>query len=58
MRIAISGSHVVGKTTLAEALAPALPHYELVPDPYDLLAEDGNEFGEMPSNVETGTARR
>lgn len=49
MRIAISGSHLVGKTTLAEALAEALPSYEFVPEPYHLLEEDGHEFGEMPS---------
>ena len=49
MRIAISGSHLVGKTTLAEALAEALPGYELVPEPYYLLEEDGYEFEEMPS---------
>jgi len=49
MRIAISGSHLVGKTTLAEALARALPGYELVPEPYHLLEEDGYEFAEMPS---------
>ena len=49
MRIAISGSHLVGKTTLAEALADALPGYELVPEPYVLLEEDGYEFPEMPS---------
>lgn len=49
MRIAISGSHLVGKTTLAEALAEALPRYELVPEPYYLLEEDGHEFAEMPS---------
>jgi predicted ATPase len=49
MRIVISGSHLVGKTTLAEALADALPGYDCVPEPYCLLAEDGHEFGEMPS---------
>jgi len=49
MRIAISGSHLVGKTTLAEALAEALPGYELVPEPYFMLEEDGYEFAEMPS---------
>jgi predicted ATPase len=49
MRIAISGSHLVGKTTLAEALAEALPGYELVPEPYHLLEEDGHELAEMPS---------
>jgi len=49
MRIAISGSHLVGKTTLAEALADALQGYELVPEPYFLLEEDGYAFAEMPS---------
>jgi hypothetical protein len=49
MRIAISGSHLVGKTTLAEALVEALPRYELVPEPYYLLEEDGYEFAESPS---------
>jgi hypothetical protein len=49
MRIAISGSHLVGKTTLAEALAGALPGYELVPEPYHLLEEEGYAFAEMPS---------
>ena len=49
MRIVVSGSHLVGKTTLAEALTDALPRYELVPEPYHLLAEDGHAFAEMPS---------
>jgi hypothetical protein len=49
MRIAISGSHRVGKTTLAEALAESLPGHELVPEPYYLLEEEGHEFAEMPS---------
>ena len=49
MRIAISGSHQVGKTTLAESLANALPGYVLVPEPYYLLLEEGNDFAEMPT---------
>ena len=49
MRIAISGSHLVGKTTLAEALADALPRHEFVAEPYYLLEEEGHEFPEMPS---------
>ena len=48
-RVAVSGSHLVGKTTLVEALAEALPGYELVPEPYYLLEEEGHEFGEMLS---------
>jgi hypothetical protein len=49
MRVAISGSHLVGKTSLAEALADLLPGYDLVPEPYRLLEEDGHAFAETPS---------
>lgn len=49
MRIAISGSHRVGKTTLAEALADALPEHDFIPEPYYQLEEDGYEFEEFPS---------
>jgi predicted ATPase len=49
MRISISGSHLVGKTRLAEALAEALPRYQMIPEPYHLLAEEGHEFSGMPS---------
>ena len=49
MRIAISGTHLVGKTTLAQAVADALPGHEFVPEPYYLLEEDGHEFAELPS---------
>ena len=49
MRIAISGSHLVGKTTLATALSEALPEYALIPEPYYLLEEDGHQFAEKPS---------
>lgn len=49
MRIAVSGSHLVGKTTLAEALAGFLPGHPLVPEPYRLLEDEGHTFEEMPS---------
>lgn len=49
MRIAISGTHCVGKTTLAEALADALPGYLLVPEPYRQLEDDGYDFADPPS---------
>jgi predicted ATPase len=49
MRIAVSGSHRVGKTTLAEALADALPGHVGVPEPYLLLEEEGHEFAEVPA---------
>src|SRR5436305_1679678 len=49
MRIAVSGAHRTGKTTLIEELSRALPNYVVVDEPYYLLAEEGHEFAEMPS---------
>jgi|SRR5262245_30608217 len=49
MRIAVSGTHCTGKTTLVEELQRALPTYEAVDEPYYLLEEEGHEFAEMPS---------
>ncbi|MEV6061016.1 ATP-binding protein [Nocardia asteroides] len=49
MRIAVSGTHGVGKTTLAEELCARLPGHELVPEPYFLLEEQGYEFDHPPS---------
>jgi predicted ATPase len=49
MRIAVSGAHRTGKTTLVEELARALPSYAAVEEPYHQLEEEGHEFAEMPS---------
>ncbi len=49
MRIAVSGAHGVGKSTLVEELSAALPGYHTVDEPYYLLEEEGHEFGEEPS---------
>ena len=49
MRIAVSGTHRAGKTTLVEELSRALPTWEVIDEPYYLLAEEGHEFSEMPS---------
>ena len=49
MRIAISGSHRTGKSTLLAALAEALPSYTTVDEPYHLLEEDGHELSHPPS---------
>jgi predicted ATPase len=49
MRIAISGTHFSGKSTLVEELSSALPGYLTVEEPYYLLVEEGHEFPEMPS---------
>jgi hypothetical protein len=49
MRIAFSGSHRVGKSTLVEWIATALPAFATVDEPYYLLEEDGYECSEDPS---------
>jgi deoxyadenosine/deoxycytidine kinase len=49
MRIAISGSHRVGKTSLAEEIANSLPNYKFWDEPYLQLEEKGNLFSETPS---------
>jgi thymidylate kinase len=49
VRIAISGTHASGKSTLAEELAAALPQYLTVDEPYYLLEEEGHQFPAMPS---------
>jgi hypothetical protein len=49
MRIAISGSHRTGKSTLVEDLGALLPGHVTVPEPYEFLEEDGNAFPETPS---------
>jgi hypothetical protein len=49
MRIAISGTHFSGKSSLVQALSEALPRYTTVDEPYHLLQEEGYEFAELPS---------
>lgn len=49
MRIAISGTHFTGKSTLVKDLADALPEYSNVEEPYYLLADEGHDFAETPS---------
>jgi predicted ATPase len=49
MRIALSGSHRTGKSTLLEELAWLLPSYSVVEEPYHLLAEEGFAFSQPPS---------
>lgn len=48
MKIAISGAHKVGKTTLAEDLFAHLPGYELYSEPYYELEESGYLFSAIP----------
>lgn len=49
MKIAITGAHGVGKTTLAEKLLEHLADYELIAEPYYQLEELGYEFSEIPN---------
>ena len=49
MRIAFSGTHRSGKSTLLGEIAGLLPHHVTVDEPYDLLEEEGYETTEMPS---------
>jgi predicted ATPase len=49
MRIAMSGAHRTGKTTLVAALAELLPDHQVVEEPYRLLEEDGFEFASPPT---------
>lgn len=49
MRIAVFGTHKVGKTTLAEELLKSLPGYTLEMEPYYQLELSGYEFSETPT---------
>ena len=48
LKIAICGAHAVGKSTLVDALASALPGYRVVEEPYHALIGDGYVFGDPP----------
>ena len=48
MRIAISGSHFTGKSTLIEALSKKLPNYLVVEEPYFLIEGEGYIFSDPP----------
>ncbi len=49
MRIAVSGSHGAGKTTLVEDFAAAHPTYRAEPEPYEALTEAGSAFSDPPT---------
>lgn len=48
MKIAVSGAHRVGKTTLVESLQEALPEYVSKAEAYYELEETGFVFSEIP----------
>lgn len=49
MRIAFTGSHRVGKTSLAEANTALLPNYHFMEEPYLQLEAKGYLFPEIPT---------
>jgi predicted ATPase len=49
MRVAFSGTHRSGKSTLLGEIARLLPHHATVDEPYYVLEEDGYETAETPS---------
>jgi predicted ATPase len=49
VRIAFSGSHRVGKSTLLASVAERCPGYECLDEPYHLLEEDEHEFAHPPT---------
>jgi hypothetical protein len=49
MRIAISGTHYSGKSSLVDALSEVFPQHTTVEEPYHQLQDEGYEFAELPS---------
>lgn len=48
MRIAVSGTHNTGKTTLIDELTDSLPGFTAYDEPYFQLVEEGYEFASIP----------
>jgi AAA domain-containing protein len=48
MRIAVSGTHITGKSTLVAALGARLPQHRIVAEPYEILVERGYDFADPP----------
>lgn len=49
MRLAVSGTHRVGKTTLGQALADLLPDHDFLDEPYHELVGEGHSFSHPPT---------
>jgi hypothetical protein len=49
VRIAVSGTHMTGKSSLVEALGASLPHHRTIPEPYVILEERGYAFAHPPT---------
>jgi predicted ATPase len=50
VRIAVSGSHGTGKSTLVADLVRRLPDHEAFDEPYHLLEDEGYAFEQPPSS--------
>lgn len=50
MKLAVSGAHRTGKTTLVGDLADSLPLFSTVEEPYYQLLEEGHIFAELPDS--------
>ena len=50
MRVAVSGSHGTGKSTLVRELAQRLAAFTALDEPYYLLADEGHAFGDPPTS--------
>ena len=49
MRIAFSGTHFSGKSSLIEALSEEFPQYEVFDEPYWILSDLGHHFSDPPT---------
>jgi hypothetical protein len=49
VKIAVSGTHRTGKTTLIDELADYLSSFQVLDEPYHQLEEDGHAFAELPT---------
>ncbi|WP_420129479.1 AAA family ATPase [Longimicrobium sp.] len=49
MRIAVSGTHGAGKSTLVQELGKVLPDYDVVEEPYYALLDEGYAFAAEPT---------
>jgi hypothetical protein len=49
VRIAVSGTHMTGKSSLIKALGACLPNHRTIPEPYEILEERGYAFAHPPT---------
>lgn len=49
MKIAFTGAHNVGKTTLAEKIHALVPEFIFIAEPYQELLEEGHSFSGTPN---------